>query len=211
MIASIRPSRWLVGAILAVSSRARVSAFMPQSQPAAARSFARPLELFMSTTTAPPPPKTDRRTATETDRRTRTGGGTEFDDIVRYNDSPLEYLEDEWSTRDPEDPFHILLLGSTYSKPRITVPYVAGSLSYVLDMPEDEGTNHASFAKEEGMSCLGTWTREECLELGRQLQVRDLVCRVVPYCDGGNRGWQAKDAGAGAGASSGGENFGGFQ
>jgi len=163
----------------------------------------------MSTTTA------DRRTSTDR----RTGGGTDTrktgaDDLIRYNDRPLEYLEDEWSTRDPDDPFHILLLGSTYAKPRVTVSYVSGSLSYVLDMPEDDAEYHAAFAKEQGISCLGTWRREECLELGRKLQMRDLECRVVPYCEGGGRGWQAKDAsgaGAGAGAGAGGADFGGFQ
>jgi hypothetical protein len=44
------------------------------------------------------------------------------------------------------------------------------------------------------MSCLGTWSREECLSLGKQLQIRDIVCRVVPFCPGGQRGWQANDA-----------------
>ena len=39
-------------------------------------------------------------------------------------------------------------------------------------MPENDATDHASFAKEQGMSCLGTWKREECLELGKKLQVR---------------------------------------
>uniref|UniRef100_A0A7S4J4Z4 Uncharacterized protein n=1 Tax=Odontella aurita TaxID=265563 RepID=A0A7S4J4Z4_9STRA len=208
MTSNSRLTGWLLSAMLAALFLAPSSAFSSLQTLRADAAFV--TRLFMSTTTAPPPPKTDRRTSTETDRRTRTGGGTDFDDIVRYNDSPLEYLEDEWSTRDPEDPFHILLMGSTFSKSRITVSYVAGSLSYVLSMPEEEGVNHASFAKEEGMSCLGTWKREECLELGRQLQLRDLQCRVVPFCEGGGRGWQARDA-SGAGASSGGAEFGGFQ
>jgi hypothetical protein len=49
-------------------------------------------------------------------------------------------------------------------------------------------------AQTNGMSCLGTWTHEESLALGKQLQVRDLAIRVVPFCEGGQRGWQAKDA-----------------
>lgn len=110
------------------------------------------------------------------------------------NRDPLEYLQDdpsEW--RGPDDPHHILLLGVTFDRPRITVPYVAGSLSYVLGMPSGEAEEHAAFAKEEGMSILGTWPRKECLELGGKLQLRDLVCRVVPGTPAGAQGWQAKN------------------
>jgi len=163
----------------------------------------------MSTTTATPPPKTDR--GTRTNRRTGSRGD-EVDDITIYREGPLEYLEDESESREPDDPFHILLLGATFEKSRITVPYVSGSICYVLDMPEDESDELTRAAKDFGMSCLGTWRREECLSLGRQLQVRDIVCRVVPYCEGGARGWQAKkDAGMGeAGAGSSGEGSGSF-
>merc|ERR1712194_491672 len=102
-----------------------------------------------------------------------------------------------------EDPFHILLMGSTFEKPKINVPYVAGALEYVLDMPFDEGEELSKFAYENGMSCLGTWPREECLKYGRLLQVRDVRCRVVPYCEVGQRGWQAKkDANANYSGSS---------
>lgn len=81
-------------------------------------------------------------------------------------------------------------------------------------MPEDEAIELTAAAHDNGMSCLGTWEREECLSLGRQLQIRDIVCRVVPFVDGGQRGWQAKDAsggvGAGAGAGAGGDGRGVF-
>ena len=100
--------------------------------------------------------------------------------------------------RGPDDPHHILLLGTTFDKPRTTIPYVAGSLSYVLGMPGSEAEEHAAFAKEEGVSCLGTWARKECLDLGVKLQLRDLVCRVVPGTAAGSQGWQAKDAGMGS-------------
>mmetsp|Transcript_51195 Transcript_51195/g.147782 ORF Transcript_51195/g.147782 Transcript_51195/m.147782 type:complete len:201 (-) Transcript_51195:67-669(-) len=137
----------------------------------------------------------------ETERRTGEGdkgdflGDKEenFEEAVRKQ-GPLEWLEDAWESREMDDPYHILLLGQTFEKPKITVPYVAGSLNYVMDMPLDEATELSQFSYEHGMSCLGTWSREECLSLGRQLQVRDIVCRVVPYCEGGQRGWQAKDA-----------------
>jgi len=127
------------------------------------------------------------------------------DDIRKQG--PLEYLEDMEESREMDDPFHILLLGSTFDKPKITVTYVSGSLEYVLDMPILEATELSKFAREQGMSCLGTWTREECLSLGKQLQVRDIVCRVVPYCEGGQRGWQAKDANDGFISNSGGASM----
>jgi len=131
-------------------------------------------------------------TRERTDRSTRTSEDTNDTD---YPD--LEYLQDPSASREDEDPFHILLLGSTFEKPKITVTYVSGSLEYVLNMPLTEAKELSQFALDEGMSCLGTWTREECLSLGRQLQVRDIVCRVVPYAEGGQRGWQAKDASSG--------------
>lgn len=156
----------------------------------------RPYE--MSTVEAPTREDIDRET------RRRQGGGNDgdslgdmeenFEDAIRTK-GPLEWLEDSMESREMDDPFHILLLGQTFEKPKITVPYVSSSLQYVLEMPPDEATELSQFSYDNGMSCLGTWSREECLSLGRQLQVRDIVCRVVPYCDGGQRGWQAKDAG----------------
>eukprot|EP00553_Chaetoceros_curvisetus_P009473 CAMPEP_0204623832 /NCGR_PEP_ID=MMETSP0717-20131115/9598_1 /ASSEMBLY_ACC=CAM_ASM_000666 /TAXON_ID=230516 /ORGANISM="Chaetoceros curvisetus" /LENGTH=200 /DNA_ID=CAMNT_0051639039 /DNA_START=23 /DNA_END=625 /DNA_ORIENTATION=- len=149
----------------------------------------------MSTTVAPPREKTD------TDRQTRRGNDSDRSDdpdageISKYNDAPLEYLEDEWATRGPEDPFHILLLDTTFTKnERVTISYVSGCLTYVLGMPQEEATELTSMCAANGLSCLGTWEREECLRLGRQLQIRDLCVRVVPFCEGGARGWQAKDA-----------------
>jgi hypothetical protein len=137
----------------------------------------------------------------KTDRKVRRPDQDKDKDNVKddqdnkKSDYPdLEYLQDTAESREMEDPFHILLMGATFEKPKITVPYVAGSLEYVLNMPSTEATELAGFAEEEGMSCLGTWPREECLTLGKQLQVRDIVCRVVPYAQGGQRGWQAKDA-----------------
>lgn len=155
----------------------------------------RPYE--MSTVEAPTREDIDRET------RRRQGGNDgdslgdkeeNFEDALRTK-GPLEWLEDSMESREMDDPFHILLLGQTFEKPKITVPYVSSTLQYVLEMPSDEATELSEFSYEHGMSCLGTWSREECLSLGRQLQVRDVVCRIVPYCDGGHRGWQAKDAG----------------
>lgn len=157
--------------------------------------------LSAGTTTVEPPVrektdrKTDRRT-TEQDDDGFLGDGHEDGD---YPD--LEYLIDSAESREMEDPFHILLLGTTFLKPKVTVSYCAGSLEYVLSMPRNEAMEQSKFAQQEGMSCLGTWPREECLTLGRQLQVRDLECRVVPFVEGGQRGWQAKDASSSSSAS----------
>lgn len=131
----------------------------------------------------------------ETDRDSTDLGAPEenFEDALRKQ-GPLEYLEDMEESRELDDPFHILLLDKTFEKPKITVPYVAGSCEYVLDMPIDEATELTQAAYDNGMSCLGTWSREECLSLGKQLQVRDIVCRVVPFCPGGQRGWQANSS-----------------
>lgn len=128
------------------------------------------------------------------------------DEISKRKDAPMEYLEDENATRNPDDPFHILLLDTTFQKnDKITIPYVVGCLEYVLGMPKEEGTELTIMAEENGLSCLGTWEREECLSLGKELMVKDLVVRVVPFCAGGGRGWQMRnaDAGADAGANEG--------
>jgi hypothetical protein len=169
-------------------------AFHP-STPLSSSSTTRQVSQLRATTTVEAP------TREKTDKSTRTGQNDNADEID-YPD--LEYLQDPSASREIDDPFHILLMGSTFEKPKVTVPYVAQSLEYVLNMPGLEAKELSKFAKEEGMACLGTWPREECLSLGRQLQVRDLDCRVVPYCEGGQRGWQAKNAGDASSARSGG-------
>jgi len=150
----------------------------------------------MSTTTAPPPEKTrtDRKTNSPNERT--SDNDDDGDSVVRYNDAPLEYLVDDTTeARNPEDPFHILLLDTTFTKNKdVTQSYVSGCLSYVLGMPADDASELTKMAASNGVSCLGTWRREECLSLGRKLQVRDLHVRVVPFCEGGGRSWQAKAA-----------------
>merc|ERR1712057_159990 len=130
------------------------------------------------------------------------GGGSDFlgdleenkRDAVRKQ-GPLEWLEDDpLAERDMEDPFHILVLDQTFEKPKITVEYVAQNLEYVLEMPSEDALDHAKWCMENGLTCVGVWPREECLKLGRQLQLRDIVVRVVPYAKGGDRAWQAENA-----------------
>ena len=191
----------LLAVCLAFSSSALVSAFSPvpttSGRPTAASA------LFGSTTVEPPT-----REKTDTDRKTQREKRSYTDDDIADIEDPnapysdLEYLIDAAESREMEDPFHILLMGTTFEKPRITVSYVTNALEYVLSMPTTEGQELSEFAKDEGMSCLGTWPREECLNLGKQLQLRDIVCRVVPFCEGGQRGWQAKDASDASSSSS---------
>ena len=104
-------------------------------------------------------------------------------------------IDDPLVSREVDEPFHILLLDKTFvQNERITIQYVATSCSYVLGMPYDEAAELAASAETQGFSCLGTWAHEECLRLAGQLQNRDIVCRVVPFCEGGDRSWQARNA-----------------
>eukprot|EP00541_Cyclophora_tenuis_P009140 CAMPEP_0116571090 /NCGR_PEP_ID=MMETSP0397-20121206/17349_1 /TAXON_ID=216820 /ORGANISM="Cyclophora tenuis, Strain ECT3854" /LENGTH=223 /DNA_ID=CAMNT_0004099113 /DNA_START=12 /DNA_END=683 /DNA_ORIENTATION=+ len=161
--------------------------------------------LRMSTVTAPP--DQDTMAPSKSDFYDEDLGGSAYDDDtddIRKH-GPLEWLEDNMKeNRENDTPFHLILLGETFDRPKITVPYVVGSLTYVLDMPQNDATDAASFSKEEGMSCLGTWEREQCLKLGRQLRLRDVLVRVVPYAAGGQRGWQARGGNDNANVGTGG-------
>ncbi|KAL7462830.1 hypothetical protein ACHAXS_003198 [Conticribra weissflogii] len=131
--------------------------------------------------------------ATATRSKDKTGGkitpgGTKGGDMEWY-------IDDTSISRNGDDPFHILLLEETYHQnDRITIEYVATSCAYVLTMPYDEAAEFAAHAQTEGFSCLGTWSRTQCLNYGKELQQRDLIVRVVPYCEGSQKPWQARDA-----------------
>ncbi|KAL3773831.1 hypothetical protein ACHAW5_009454 [Stephanodiscus triporus] len=77
---------------------------------------------------------------------------------------PVKWLiNDDLVLHEHNDPFHILLLDATYAKnDRITIKYVATSWAYVLLMPYDEAMELAAHAESDG-----------------------LVCRVMPFCEGG--------------------------
>lgn len=170
--------------------------------PSSLRKRSRTRILGSSTVEAPTRPDTDRRTSRDTDddsnneRRRRSGKRDSNEE--NHNDditNDLEYYIDPSASREMNEPFHILLMGSaTFIQPKVTVPYVSSTLEYVLGMPHTDAYELSLFARDHDMSCLGTWTREQCLAYGKQLQSRDVICRVVPYCLGGQRGWQAKDA-----------------
>jgi hypothetical protein len=166
------------------------SAFVtgPNSRQCGTSASQRASPLFMATVIKPP--------ETETEKRQKKDGLKipEGEGDIR---GPVEWLiDDPIVSREFDEPFHILLLDQTFTQnDRITIEYVASSCTYVLAMPYDEAAELASHAEKEGFSCLGTWNHDECTTLAGQLQNRDIVCRVVPFCEGGDRAWQArKDA-----------------
>jgi hypothetical protein len=86
----------------------------------------------------------DAPTKEKIDKNTRRGAGFDelnplrepqekFENALRKHGS-LEWLEDLETSRDLEDPFHILLLGQTFEKPKISVSYVATSLECKLPL-----------------------------------------------------------------------------
>jgi hypothetical protein len=154
--------------------------------------------------TRPDTERTTRRSNSDTERRRSGRDRDEYIDNDNNDDddvtNDLEYYIDPSASREMNEPFHILLMGSaTYIKPKVTVPYVSHTLEYVLGMPYTDAYELSQFAHDNDLSCLGTWTREQCLLYGKQLQSRDVICRIVPYCIGG---WQAKDTSSSSSSSS---------
>mmetsp|Transcript_32893 Transcript_32893/g.59320 ORF Transcript_32893/g.59320 Transcript_32893/m.59320 type:complete len:198 (-) Transcript_32893:123-716(-) len=173
---------------LAVAAVTRLSsAFVAPTCQCIANSARQRTPLFMATVVKPPETETERRIKREKTLIPPDEG------TVR---GPVEWLiDDREISREFDEPFHILLFDETFvQNSRITIDYVASSCTYVLSMPYDESAELAAHAEKEGFSCLGTWNHEECLRLANQLQNRDLVCRVVPFCEGGDRSWQARNA-----------------
>jgi hypothetical protein len=66
----------------------------------------------------------------------------------------------------------------------MSIEYVAESCSEILGIRADKAYDLSLFAKHQGFSTLGTWTREECLSMGEQLLSRNLDCRVIPFNGG---------------------------
>ena len=112
---------------------------------------------------------------------------------VRQGPSDFEWAIDADASRNDGDNFHILLLNETFAKPRMSVAYAAGALTLVLAMPEPDAIEHAGFAQAQGFSCLGTWRKDECLELCEQLRGRDLSVRALPGVRG-RQAWQGEPA-----------------
>lgn len=72
----------------------------------------------------------------------------------------------------------------TFHKDHISIEHATASCIEILDISPDKAHDLSLFAKHQGFSCLGTWTREECLDLGDKLLSHDLDCRVVPFNGG---------------------------
>ena len=178
-------TRGVVDALVASTARPRVGLIAERPGVATTAAFEMAAVPTKERTRAPP------RTGFGTKQGERVGsqGGTP-------SGNPFEWAMDKDATRRDEDNFHILLLNSTFSKPRMSVAYAAGALCLVLAMPEDDAMEHSAFAMEQGFSCLGTWRRDECLKYAEQLQGRDLECRAVPGVKG-RQAWQGSPANTG--------------
>jgi hypothetical protein len=66
----------------------------------------------------------------------------------------------------------------------MSTEHVAKSCSDILGLSPSKAQDLSLFAKHQGFSCLGTWTREECLTMGEELLERQLDCRVIPFNEG---------------------------
>mmetsp|Transcript_35791 Transcript_35791/g.46333 ORF Transcript_35791/g.46333 Transcript_35791/m.46333 type:complete len:248 (-) Transcript_35791:147-890(-) len=97
----------------------------------------------------------------------------------------LEYLYEAGEERYADDLFHIILMPSTFKKHHMSIENTAESCTEVLGIPSTKAHELSLFAKYQGFSCLGTWTREECLDIGKQLVLHDLDCRVIPFTGAG--------------------------
>ena len=110
------------------------------------------------------------------------------DATMTPNDSlvSLEYLYDAAEERHSDDLFHIILLPSTFkSDMSVSVEDAALSTSEILGINYDQAYDMSLFARHQGFSTLGSWTREECLSLGEELLSNGLDCRVIPFNAGG--------------------------
>ena len=139
-------------------------------------------------------PTVEERTTTARPKY-NVGSSSTRGSAVRQGPSDFEWALDADASRNDGDNFHILLLNETFAKPRMSVAYAAGALTLVLAMPEPDAIEHAGFAQAQGFSCLGTWRKDECLELCEQLRGRDLSVRALPGVRG-RQAWQGEPANA---------------
>ena len=63
----------------------------------------------------------------------------------------------------------------------MSLEHATNSCIEVLGMPSDKAHDISLFAKHQGFSNLGTWTRDECLSMGEKLISHDLDCRIIPF------------------------------
>eukprot|EP00577_Skeletonema_sp_RCC1716_P018743 CAMPEP_0113413772 /NCGR_PEP_ID=MMETSP0013_2-20120614/23634_1 /TAXON_ID=2843 ORGANISM="Skeletonema costatum, Strain 1716" /NCGR_SAMPLE_ID=MMETSP0013_2 /ASSEMBLY_ACC=CAM_ASM_000158 /LENGTH=267 /DNA_ID=CAMNT_0000300529 /DNA_START=82 /DNA_END=885 /DNA_ORIENTATION=- /assembly_acc=CAM_ASM_000158 len=103
----------------------------------------------------------------------------------------LEYLYDQRQERHDDDFFHVILMPSTFTKKQVSIEQSTTSLLTALStttagannnqLTYEKAHNLSLFAKHQGFSVIGTWTREDCLLIGETLLEEGLDCRVIPY------------------------------
>jgi len=121
-----------------------------------------------SSTANPIPEEIERRTPHE-------------ESVPVYMGDGLEYLYDVKSERDIDDPFHVILLGSTFRKNHeMSNQYIVANFGRILGYSQEQSLDATTFARHQGFSNLGTWTRDECLNIGNQLRFQGFECRIVP-------------------------------
>jgi len=80
----------------------------------------------------------------------------------------------------------------TFTKKQVSIEQSTTSLLTALSTTTAGGANNnqltyekahnlSLFAKHQGFSVIGTWTREDCLLIGETLLEEGLDCRVIPY------------------------------
>ncbi len=183
----------IVSATALTASRAPVAprAASPTMRPRAPAA-PRLVSLGATTTRMGAIPTVEERTTTARPKY-NVGSASTRGSAVRQGPSDFEWAIDADASRNDGDNFHILLLNETFAKPRMSVAYAAGALTLVLAMPEPDAIEHAGFAQAQGFSCLGTWRKDECLELCEQLRGRDLSVRALPGVRG-RQAWQGEPA-----------------
>jgi len=88
---------------------------------------------------------------------------------------------------------------STFTKKQVTIEQATHTLLTTLSssssllstdnvnnnvLTYEKAHNLSLFAKHQGFSLIGTWTREDCLVIGEMLVKEGLDCRVIPYSEG---------------------------
>ena len=83
----------------------------------------------------------------------------------------------------------------TFTSNSLSVRYATRTLASSLpSLPEEKAYDAAVFAAHQGFANLGTYGREECLELGEMLGEAGLDCRVVPRDDTEEAGRHMEEA-----------------
>ncbi len=58
--------------------------------------------------------------------------------------------------------------------------YIVANFGRILGYSQEQSLDVTTFARHQGFSNLGTWTRDECLNIGNQLRFQGFECRIVP-------------------------------